>query len=264
MGELINTSRSPIRKAVEERNSGYIKEVALRQVEAGAQYLDINCGTMVRDEEAVMAWLVEKVQEVCDVPLCIDSPNPKALAVGLGMAAKGQPMINSITAEKKRVNEVLPLVRDYRAKVVALCIDDGGMPKNSSDRVNIAGTLVELLKAEGIPGGDIYIDPLIKPLSTNDMAGWEVIEAVRLMRDQYPDVHFICGLSNISFGLPQRKALNATFMVQAMVAGMDAFVLDPTDREMMGLYYTGRALLGKDRYCRNYLSAYRKGIFERK
>ncbi len=263
IGELINTSRKAIREAADARNAEYIQEVARAQAATGADYLDVNCGNMVGHELEIMQWLVETIQEAVDTPLCIDSPDEGALRLGLSLLKPGyRPMINSISAETKRFGAVAPLVREFNAKVVALCIADSGMPASADDRLAIATDLVEGLAKEGVVEDDIYLDPLIKPLSTNDRHGREVLDAIRLIKEKYPKVHFTCGLSNISYGLPNRAVLNRLFVVQTMTAGMDGYILNPTDKAMMGLVYASQALLGQDKYCTRYLKAHRKGLYE--
>lgn len=261
VGELINTSRKSIREAVEKRDADLIREVASLQENAGAGHLDINCGTMVNEEIECMKWLVNTVQEVSSLPLCIDSPDAEALRAGLSLVRSPSPMINSISAEEKRFKSVLPLVKEFRAKVVALCIEDSGMPVTAGDRLRIARRLVTSLENEGIARDDIYLDPLVKPLSTGDKYGWEVLQSIRLIKEEFPEVHFMCGLSNVSFGLPNRALLNRLFMVQTMAAGMDGYILDPTDKTIMGFVYASMALLGQDRYCARYIKAHRKGMY---
>lgn len=263
VGELINSSRKNVRAAIEEKNAAYIQDLALRQAEAGADYIDVNCGTQIYDEEETMRWLVMSIQAVCEAPLCIDSPSEKALAAGLE-AARGngkQQMVNSITAETERYAAVLPLVKQYGTKVVGLLMDDTGMPETVEDRIRIADRLIADLTRDGVSPDDIYLDPLVKPVSTGDQFGRHVLDTVRYIRERYPAVHTTCGLSNISFGLPNRKVLNQVFMIQTMAAGMDGYILDPMDRAMMGLVYASRALLGLDSYCTGYLKAHRKGLY---
>ncbi len=235
--------------------------MAQKQVDAGADYVDINCGTMIFNEEETMAWLVETVQSGISAPLSLDSPNPKALERGLSLVKNGQPMINSITGEKERFNVILPLILKYQTKIVGLCMDDSGMPETADDRLKIADKLVADMVAAGVPEDDIYLDPLVKTISTGDKAGLEVLETIYGIKQKYPKVHGICGLSNISYGLPNRKTLNQVFMVQTMVMGMDGYILDPLDKTMMGLLYASQALLGKDEFCINYLTAYRNGLY---
>jgi len=199
---------------------------------------------------------------VTDLPLCIDSPDEAALRVGLNLLKPGyKPMINSISAEEKRYNAIIPLVKEFKAKVVALCIEDAGMPATADDRLRIATELIDAMEKEGVDQDDIYLDPLIKPLSTNEKHGREVLDAIRMIRAKYPSVHFTCGLSNISYGLPNRGVLNRLFVVQTMTAGMDGYILNPTDKAMMGLVYASQALLGQDKYCAKYLKAHRKGLY---
>lgn len=262
VGELINTSRKAIKPAVESRDAAFIQDIAQKQVEAGADYVDVNCGTMVFNEEETMAWLVETVQAKVQAPLCLDSPNSKAIEVGLSLAKYGQPMINSITAEKQRWGEILPLVVKYKAKIVGLCMDDSGMPETAEQRLAIADKLVQDLTAAGVSYDDIYLDPLVKPISTGDKAGMEVLDTIYGIKAKYPKVHGICGLSNISYGLPNRKILNQAFMIQTMTMGMDGYILDPLDKAMMGFVYASQALLGKDEYCMKYLTAHRNGLYE--
>jgi len=262
VGELINSSRKDIKPAVESKDAAYIQKIAKEQVEAGAHYIDVNCGTQVFNEPEVMEWLVKTIQEVVNAPLCIDSPNEKALEAGLALTKTKKPMVNSITAEKERFEMILPLVQKYDAKVVALCMDDSGMPETAEDRIAIVDKLVKDLTSNGVAEDDIYLDPLVKPISTGDKAGIGVLETVRYIRENYPKVHAICGLSNVSFGLPNRKVLNQTFMIQTMLMGMDTYILNPLDKRMMGFIYSSMALLGRDPFCGNYLSAFRSGLYD--
>ena len=262
IGELINTSRKAVKPAVEQRDAAFIQDLAKRQVEAGAHYVDVNCGTMVHDEVETMEWLVRTVQEVVSAPLCIDTPRTEAMEAGLAAVKNGQPMVNSITAEKERYSKVLPLVLKYKAKVIALCMDDTGVPESAEQRIAIVRSLITELIAAGVKEGDIYLDPLVTPISTGDGYGKDVLDTVRFIRQEYPRVHAACGLSNVSYGLPNRKILNQAFMIQTMGAGMDAYILDPLDQAMMGFVYASQALLGQDSFCMQYLTAHRKGLYE--
>lgn len=261
VGELINTSRKAINEAVEKRDAEYIKKIAMEQHAAGATYIDVNCGTQVFDEVDTMGWLVNTVQEAVEAPLCLDSPNPKAIEAGLVLAKFGQPMINSITGEKERFEQIIPLVKKYNAKIVALCMDDSGMPNTAEERMNVAKVLHQNLTAAGVPEDDIYFDPLVKPISVANNAGMEVLDTVRMITSEFPKAHKICGLSNISFGLPNRKVLNRLFVVQTMTMGMDGYILNPLDQTMMGFVYASTALLGQDLFCSGYLKAHRNGVY---
>jgi 5-methyltetrahydrofolate--homocysteine methyltransferase len=264
VGELINTSRKVIKPAVETRDAAFIGRIAQEQINAGADYIDVNCGSLVSNEEGTMAWLVETIQSQENAPLCLDSPNPKTLEMGLSLIRNGQPMINSITAEKRRFAAILPLVLKYKGKIVGLCMDDSGIPKTASDRLIVADKLVGEMVAAGVPEDDIYLDPMVQPVSTEGRAGLEVLETIFRIRQKYPKVHRICGLSNISYGLPNREILNRTFMIQAMTMGMDSYILDPLDKTMMGFVYASQVLLGNDEFCLKYLTAYRNGLYDQK
>jgi cobalamin-dependent methionine synthase I len=262
VGELINTSRSAVGEAVRERDELAIAAIARMEEAAGADYLDVNCGTMLTDEAASMEWLVDTVRKAVSVPLCIDSPDPDVVEAGLSKCEGFQPMVNSITDEKLRWDSVFPLVREYHAKVRGLCLGEGGMPSSTGDRVRGAGSLVEKLEAGGVEVDDIYIDPLIQPISTDTSNGRDVLSAVSEILSAHAGVHTICGLSNISYGLPARRVLNRVFMIQAMTSGMDAYILDPTDRRLMGDLFASNALLGRDRFCRRHTTAYREHLYD--
>ncbi len=261
VGELINTSRKIIMESVERRNAEYIRDIAQRQVAAGADYLDVNCSNVLDNELEALRWLIENIEAVVDVPLCIDTPDPEAMEVGLSLARKGQPMANSITGEEERHRTVLPLIVKYGAKVVALCMDEQGIPETAEDRLRVAHKLIKKLTEAGVAAGDIYLDLVLKPVSTGDRAGLEVLDAIRLIRQECPGVHLICGLSNVSYGLPNRKVLNRVFMIQTMTIGMDAYILDPLDKKLMGYLYASQTLLAQDPYCMKYLTAHRQGLY---
>jgi 5-methyltetrahydrofolate--homocysteine methyltransferase len=260
VGEKINTSRKEVKAAVENKDAGFIRNLARRQVEAGAAYIDVNCGTFIHDEPELLSWMVTEVQqELSGAPLCIDSPNPLAVEAAL-KAHRGRAMLNSISGEKERYNALLPLVERYGCKVVVLCMDDeSGIPPDAETRYNIASRIIDELVVRGTMVEDIYVDPLIQPISVDTKNGLSAAETIRMVRDRYPGVHAICGLSNISFGLPERKLLNQAYMVICAAYGLDAVIMDPEDKKMMALVHAAEALLNRDPYCGGYLKAYRKG-----
>lgn len=258
VGELINTSRKGLEEAVAGRDAGFIRELARKQVECGATHIDVNAGTLQGDEPAALKWLVRTVQEAVPVPCCIDSPNPAALREALEVH-RGKALINSISLEKERFRALLPLALQYEAGVVALCMGDAGVPKSVEDRVAVAGGLVERLGAAGVKAGDIHFDPLVQPVSISTDNGEAACRAIGQIMKIYPGVHTICGLSNISFGLPKRRLLNRVFLVQCMVAGLDGVMLDPLDREIMSTLHAAEVLANRDRYCLRYIKADRAG-----
>lgn len=260
VGEKINTSRKQVKEAVEKRDAGFIRRLARNQVEAGAHYIDVNCGTFVQNEPELLSWMVREVQQELDgLPLCIDSPNPLAVEAALRVH-RGAAMLNSISGEKERFAALEPLVVKHGCKVVVLCMDDeSGIPPDADTRFKIAARIIESLAGKGVRHDDIYVDPLIQPISVDTKNGLAAADTIRLVRERFPGVHAICGLSNISFGLPERKLLNQAYMVVCAAFGLDAVILDPEDKKMMALVYAVEALLNRDPYCGGYLKAYRKG-----
>ena len=261
VGELINSSRKIIRDSIENRDNSYIRNIAKQQVEAGANYLDVNCCEVLKDEMDAMRWLIDTIFEVVDVPLCIDTPNPEVMELGLSLARNGKSLVNSLTGEKERYLVMLPLALKYNAAVCALSMDDQGVSDTTHDRLRVTRKLVNDLTRDGMDLSDIYLDLLVQPVATKDRNGVEMLEAVRIVKKEFPDIHVICGLSNISYGLPNRKILNRVFMIQAMTMGVSAFILDPLDRVLMGYLYASQALLGRDEFCKSYLNAHRKGLY---
>ncbi|MGL5694800.1 MAG: methyltetrahydrofolate cobalamin methyltransferase [Peptostreptococcaceae bacterium] len=262
VGEKINTSLKGITEAIKSRDKEFIQELAIRQSNQGADYIDVNCGTLYDEEVEILPWLVEIVQEVVDKPCCIDSPNPKALNAALKVH-KGRSMLNSITAEKERYDEVIKLVKEYDTKIVALLIDDeNGISPKDEVRIQIGFDLIKKMHDDGVAYDDMYIDPLIQPISTDSSMGIVALNTIEQIKNQYPEVHFMCGLSNVSFGLPMRGLLNRTYLSMCMHAGLDGAVLDPGNSKMMSMIFAGEALLNKDRFTKKYLKAHRKGILE--
>ena len=262
VGEKINTSLKGITEAIKAKDKEFIQELAVRQSKQGSDYIDVNCGTLIDVEEEMLPWLVEIVQEVVDKPCCIDSPNPKALESALKVH-KGVPMINSITAEKSRYDDVIKLVKQYDAKIVALLIDDAnGISPSDEVRTKIGIELINKMHEDCIQYENMYIDPLIQPISTDSNMGLVALNTIANIKQNFPEVHFMCGLSNISFGLPNRGLLNRTYLAMCMHAGLDGAVLDPGNRKMMGMIFAGEALLNKDRFTKKYLKAHRKGLLE--
>jgi len=258
VGEKINTTLKGIEEIVGGRDARALQALAEKQMEAGADMVDVNVGTRVKTELEDMEWAIKTIQEVIDAPLCIDSPNPKVLEAGLKVH-RGRALVNSTTAERKRLEEILPLIKEYDCKIVALTMDDRGIPEDVDKRYKIAGELIEKLTREGLSIEDIYIDPLVRPISTDSGIGKVVLEAIERISASFKGVHIICGLSNISFGLPRRGLLNRVFLAMAMDRGLDAAIVDPLDKELMSTLIAAKALLGKDEFCTDYLSAFRQG-----
>ena len=261
IGELINASRKTIRVAIEAKDAAAIQKVARDQAEAGADYIDVNAGVFVGKEPECLKWLVETVQAVTDKPCAIDSPDPAAVEAALAVH-RGIPMINSISLEKERYEKLMPIIAGTDLKVIALCMSDAGMPKTVEDRMKIADELVGGLTENNIPVENIYVDPLVQPLSVNETFGKEFVSAIERIVTTFPGIHTACGLSNISYGLPARKFMNQTFMSMAIAKGLDGAIINPLDAKMMASIIAAEALAGRDSFCENYLKAFRAGVFE--
>lgn len=262
IGEKINSTLKAVRSAIETQDAALIQELARKQYEAGATYIDLNAGMFMDDEPEKLEWLVKTVQAAVDAPLSIDSPNPLAIAKGLKANKNSKPIINSITDEKERYNAILPLILEYNTGIVALCMDDTGMPETVEDRVVIADRLINKLSKQGVKLDDIFMDPMVRPIGTGSHYGIIAMETIRSLKAEFPEVHITCGLSNISFGIPARKVMNQAFLIAAMTAGMDGAILDPLDNKLMTFVYAAEALLGKDEFCMNYLMKFREGLLE--
>ncbi len=261
VGELINASRKNIATAIESKDVEAIQTIARDQHAHGADYIDVNAGVFVTKEADYLKWLVETVQAGVDTPCCIDSPDPKAIEAALSVH-NGTPMINSISLEKERYEALLPIVSETEFKIVALCMSDKGMPQTVDERLAIADELVNNLVKKNVALENIYVDPLVQPLSTDVRFGIEFLNSIEIIMKTFPGIHTVCGLSNISYGLPERKFLNQTFMVMAIIKGLDGAIVDPLDKKMMAAIIAGEALAGKDEWCANYLAAYREKKFE--
>lgn len=262
IGEKLNSTIKSVMQAIELKDKQFIQDLAARQVEAGAAYIDVNAGMFFEDEPEKLSWMVETVQEVCSAPFSVDTPNPKALEAALKMNRNSKPLINSITDEKERYNAVEPLITEYNTSVVALCMDDNGMPETAEDRMTVAHHLIEKLTKKGLQLEDIYMDPMVRPIGTGSHYGKVALETIWQIKHSYPEVHIACGLSNISFGIPMRKLMNQTFLVAAIAAGMDGAILDPLDKKLMSLILTSEALMGTDDFCMEFIGKYREGFFE--
>ncbi|MBF0111259.1 MAG: dihydropteroate synthase [Desulfamplus sp.] len=261
IGERINTSRKAVQAAVADRDADYIIDDVKKQQSAGANFIDVNAGARIGHEFEDMRWLINTIQPIATVPLCLDSPDPAVLEMAFQMVAK-TPMINSISLEKERFDAMIPFLNGKDCKVIALCMDDSGMPLSSDDIVKRAVKLVEELNKINIKTENIYIDPLVQPISTDSKKGVMVLDAVRAIKAQFSDVHISGGLSNISYGLPQRKIINRTFVALMMAAGMDSAIIDPLDQKIMATIKTADMLLGNDNFCGRYLKGVRAGVIE--
>lgn len=261
IGEKINTTRKAVETAVRQRDAAFIQDLARRQAEAGAAYLDINSGLPLdpKEEANDFEWLVPLIQEAVELPLCIDSAHPVVIEAGLRLH-KGRAMINSVNGDPTVLESILPLAGRYHSKVIALTTSrEKKIPANSAERLEIAEAIARRAAEYGVPLEDIYFDPLVLSLSTDQKNALVFLETLRAIKQELPGAKTVSGLSNISFGLPKRKLLNQAFLVLAGSSGMDAAIADPTDKALMAMVTASEALANKDAYCVRYLKAFREG-----
>jgi len=259
IGEKINGTIPSVKKAIEERDEAFIKKLAIDQTEAGSSFLDVCASTAPDVEEETLIWLMNLVQDVSDVPLCIDSPNPKTIEAVLKYARRPG-LINSVSEEGEKCDIIYPLIKDTEWQVVALTCDNDGIPNDTETRIKIADSLIAKAAGYGITQDRIYVDPLVIALSTDNNSLLKFIDVVKKLKEKYPEVHVTSGLSNISFGMPLRKIINQHFLTHAMFAGMDSAIMDPCNRDMTATLLATKALMGLDRNCRKFNDAYRKNI----
>lgn len=261
IGEKLNSSIPSVRQFINDKNTAAIQDLALKQVAAGADYLDLN--TAQGDEVPNMEWLVQTVQEVTDVPLCLDSTSAVVLKKGLDTVKgdKSRVLINSVSLEKDRIDGVLPLVLEYQCSVIGLTLDDNGIPKTAEERIARSERLVEILKQNNYDLTRLFIDPLVLPQAvshTNAAMFFQCLTDIKYLFN----VKTVSGLSNISYNSPKRKVINRHFLTICMAFDMDAAILDPLDRKIMTSVITNDFLMGKDRFGRKYLKAYRSEALE--
>ncbi len=254
IGEKINpTGRKKLAEALQQLNLDYVCELAEKQVAAGADVLDVNVGVPGIDEPPLLKAVVEAVAARVDVPLCIDSANPAALALAVA-AAPGKPLVNSVNGEQASLKAVLPIIKDRQAAVIGLCMDDHGIPNDPESRVAIAERILERAAQLGIPAADVVIDPLVLTVGADSQAGSVTLRTIEMARRQL-GININLGASNVSFGLPDRHTLNQAFLGLAIGAGATCAITDP-----IKLTVTIRALdllLGRDAYAGRYIASYR-------
>ena len=260
IGEKINGFVPKTLEAIRAHDDEYIKYIAKAQADAGATYIDVCAGVEPEIEHETMKWLMDLVQEVTDTPLCIDSPDPQVV-VDMMPYANEVGCLNSISGEGNKCDVILPAIAGTDWKVVALTCDDDGIPDDPKVKYEIAKRIMAKVDEYGVDHDNILFDPLVTTLGTNQQSFLNFIEAVELIKADYPDVHFTSGLSNISYGLPYRKAINMQFLSLAMAKGMDSAIMDPTSRDMLAAMYATDALLGNDNYCKDYLKGFRNNLF---
>jgi cobalamin-dependent methionine synthase I len=262
VAERLNCTRKRIKAAVIERNADLIQDEARRQVEAGADYIDINSATGVETEVADMKWMIEQVRIVTDKPISVDTTNGEAMRAGLEMHGPGQAMLNSVTGEQDRLDLMMPLAAEFQTKLVALAMDDTGMPETNDARFVALEKILAAADSCGVARENIYVDPLIRPVSTNPSHAGDCLDMVRRIKREFDPVKTTGGLSNISFGLPKRNLLNRVFLAYMVESGVDAGIVDPLEPGVIATIRAAEAILNRDEYCMQYITAEREGRLE--
>lgn len=255
IGERINpTGKKRFQQAIKEKDLNYVMQRAIEQVEAGANILDVNVGVPGIDEPAMMEAVIKALQSVVSVPLQIDSTNPKAIEAGLRVYT-GKAIVNSINAKREIMAEILPLVKKYGASVVGLTMDETGLPTSCQQRIEMAQLILDTALSYGISKDDVYIDCLTLTVSAQQEQAPETLKAVEFVRKQM-GLHCVLGVSNISFGLPQRERVTESFLTQALYAGLDLPIINPNSERIMDCISCFKVLSGEDRNCSKYIERF--------
>lgn len=261
IGEKINGSIPSVAEAIAKRDADFIKARATAQAEAGASFIDCCASVPEAQEVETLHWMIDCIQEVTDLPISVDSPSADVLTQAYKFCKKPG-LFNSVSGEGDKIDKIFPIMRDNPGwECIALCSDDTGIPKNAADRLKVFDNIMTKAKEYGISPNRLHIDPLVEMLCTSENGIETNIEVISTVRERYPSIHITAAVSNISFNLPVRKMINLGFTVLAMNAGLDSAILDPLNRDMLGLIYATEALLGEDDFCMEYISAYREGLF---
>jgi 5-methyltetrahydrofolate--homocysteine methyltransferase len=257
IGECINpTGRKKLQEELKEGKFDMIRRDAVAQVEAGAALLDVNAGIPGVDEPKLLVELIKVVGALTDVPLCIDTANAKALEAALKVY-KGKPLVNSVNGEESKLSTILPLIKEYGAAVVGLTLDDEGIPKTVDKRLSIAGKIIDRAMKMGIPMEDIVIDPLALAMGTEDKAGRWALDTIDAVTREF-GVNITMGASNISFGLPDRPSVNATFIAMAIRSGLTCPITNPLNGQILTAIVAADLSMGRDEFASNWIKAYRK------
>lgn len=252
IGEKLNTSIPKTQAAVAGKDADYLKDLITSQVEAGADFLDINTAAGVEDELESMKWLTKLVLENSPVGIMLDSPTPGVIADVIQIAQGRQVIVNSVTLASRL--ELLPLIRETGAWVVALPIDDNGIPDTAKKRADNAGRLLDKITHAGIAPEKVFMDVLAESLAVSDMNLMCSIETILAIRSRFPELKTICGVSNVSFGLPKRININSAFLSAAVISGLSAAILDVTSPTIKTALLSSLAVAGLDEYCLNYIA----------
>lgn len=261
IGESINGTIPAVNQAILKHDADFILKLAATQVECGADYLDVNAGTGgIGNERDDLKWIIELLQDNVECPLCLDSSEPEIL-METYENYRGKPMFNSV-CDGKKLDIMAPAISGQECSVIALAHGEDGIPDNAELRFVFADKIIKRLRNANVKDCDIYIDPIIMSLSTNTGAGKVTLDTIKRIHEVYPEVNIILPISNIGFGIPKRKRINDTFAAMCIQNGANAFIADVRDKSFIGTTLAAEALLDKDRFCKRYIKAYKKGRIE--
>ncbi|MFO8101324.1 MAG: dihydropteroate synthase [Dehalococcoidia bacterium] len=260
IGESLNATIPSVHEAVIDHDEAKIASLAKIQEECGADMLDVNAAVAGQNEIEDLVWMVQTVQRTTALPLVLDSSNPEAIEAALGVYTGSTPIINSITGEMTEGHVgLLQLAVDHDCGLVGMCMDEAGISPNSEVRCSIAVKLFERATSAGLAPDKLYIDPLVMAIAADYTAGLASLNVLQLVHERLPSVRTFCGASNVSYGMPLRKLLNRTFVSMQAALGMDAFLINVRDKELMATLLTAKALIGQDEWAMDYIKAYRAG-----
>lgn len=263
IGEKINGAIPSVAKAIAEKNADFIRDLAKIQTDAGASFIDVCASTDVSIEVETLKWLIDLVQEVTDTPICIDSPHAQAIVETIPFCKKPG-LINSVSGEGDKIDVIFPVIAATEWECVALLCDDSGISKTAEKRLQVFTKIMKRAQEFGITPSRLHIDPLVEMLCTSEEGINMIVDVMKEIKRQYPEIHIIGGCSNVSFNLPVRRLVNQAFIVLAMNAGMDSGIIDPANQDLLGMIFATEALLGQDEYCMEYIGAFREGKFGQK
>lgn len=266
IGERVNATRKDIWEAIRTQNYDHIKKEIINQDKAGADYIDLNAGTGsgdVAQEINNLRWLIDIALECTEKKIALDSADPKVLSAGARhIAGRRQWLVNSVKGDKFILDSILPLAIQYKIPVIALAMDDNGIPDTASARIKVCETIFYAAAEAGMKSEHILFDPLVFPLSTDSIQAKVTIDTLKKIKELFPDVLTTIGVSNVSHGLPRRTVINQAFLIAALSQGLDAAICDPTNPDIIKAMILGEMIAGKDNYCRCFTRSVRGGRFD--
>lgn len=258
VGELINGMYSNIGRAIKDKDKSAIQKCALEQIEAGADALDVNCGTASKDPVSDIKWMVEAIQEVTDKTIVLDSSKPKVIESGLSVI-KNKAVINSTTADSDKLDILVPLAKKHNAKLIGITISSKGIPQNKDQRLELAANIIARCVELDFDVENLYLDPIVLPVNVAQAQMKDILETIHEFKIiSEPACKTIVGLSNVSQGTCARSIINRTFLTLAIAFGLDAAILDPKDSQLMEAAITTELVLNKHIYCDSFLDAYKR------